>query len=318
MSHRQIRPELSKDLRPISLKEKNCSGATFYLFDEGKETFLRKVALKNGKKLKVQFDWLAKNKNLPFVFEVFNPVEEGDSFSYDMPYISNARSAEYLSSESDEKVLKAILESTELLYAKNSKVEKRDAARYLDLKLKSKLEDCLVLDKNLESFFNKEVLINEQEYKPISQLIEALYGELDLISEGHNYEIHGDLTLENILITPEGSNYLIDPNGENIISTMEVELGKVFQSLHSHYEKLTLGELRIENLQQMGPSDSFVFLTNYIEKKYGEKFLRKVYFHELIHLARLLPYKQKYQGEAFESFLQLFIMRSNQYLGNFK
>jgi hypothetical protein len=114
--------------------------------------------------------------------------------------------------------------------------------------------------------------------------------------------IHGDLTIENIIVTPEqkAGFYIIDPNPDNIFNTPLIDLAKLMQSLHLGYESLNRGgnfcsitEDAIELI--LTRSDAYSGLHTHFEQliiqQYSIDTLKEVYFHELINYLRLTPYK---------------------------
>ena len=78
-----------------------------------------------------------------------------------------------------------------------------------------------------------------------------------------------------------------------------MELAKLFQSLHGRYEFLEQGSV----LTHGGGSIEFLFpesrqyqalleqLCAWIREAYGERGLRSVFYHEIIHWLRLMPYR---------------------------
>lgn len=311
MSQAPINQGNSKDLKPIDLKVGNCSGAKFYIKETTSGLILRKEFIGNTKKLKDQFNWLDSHNEFSFIPKVSNPIESVDSFSYEMNYYENAKNAHEGLEGIDEKLFLQILTSIEQLKREKDDVSHEQVDFYLKHKLDKKLLQCFQNHKG-RSLTDKN-LIQDKEYQSIAELIQELNSCKEILKYGKNSEIHGDLTLENILIDEEKVLF-IDPNGENTISTIEVELAKLFQSLNSSYEDLSLGKIKIPDILNLEDHFLFTFLKEYILRNYGDSGLLRVYFHELIHLARLLPYKQINLGHQYDDFLDLFIIRSSEFL----
>ena len=62
---------------------------TYLMQDKDNKLFIRKIALAEASiKLKLQFEWLNKNQNLPLP-KIFNSVDKDNLFSYDMEYFAN-------------------------------------------------------------------------------------------------------------------------------------------------------------------------------------------------------------------------------------
>jgi hypothetical protein len=113
--------------------------------------------------------------------------------------------------------------------------------------------------------------------------------------------IHGDLTIENIIVAPGAPRgfYLIDPNPENIFNTPLIDAAKLMQSLHLGYETLNrgvscnLGEagIALPSTRSHRYAELHELLEREIVSRYGEDALREVYFHEMVNYLRLTPYK---------------------------
>lgn len=303
MNQHRTGPGHSNDLKPIELKNGQSSGANFFLYTFENQEFLRKSISGKTSKLKEQFNWLKSLENNIHIPKVFNPKEESNSFSYDLPYYSKAKNAHDLFAEGKLSSLSKVIEALDSLKSETSQVTAEQADTYVKEKLLGKVHSCLAVDPDLSS-----------RYPDVSDILNLLRNKTDSLATGENYNIHGDATLENILIDENGKIILIDPNGENILSTHEVEFAKLFQSLNSHYEDLTSKKIDLSQALDRPEHALLVELKNIIKKRGGENSLRRVYFHEIIHLARLLPYKQKNQPELFELFFNLFINRSRQFL----
>ena len=125
----------------------------------------------------------------------------------------------------------------------------------------------------------------------------------EVFAQDMGCEIHGDLTLENIICYTDGAHtppyYLIDPNPGTVFRTNCMELAKLFQSLHGRYEFLDQGGV----VTRENGSVEFLFLESrqyealfsrlcaWIRQTYGEQGLRSVFYHEIIHWLRLMPYR---------------------------
>src|ERR1700761_5994407 len=48
--------------------------------------------------------------------------------------------------------------------------------------------------------------------------------------------VHGDLTFQNVMVRSDGDVKVIDMEAQDTLEAIELDLGKVFQSIHSQYE----------------------------------------------------------------------------------
>lgn len=120
-------------------------------------------------------------------------------------------------------------------------------------------------------------------------------------------EIHGDLTIENIIgeRAEERTFYFIDPNTGNLHESKALDYAKLLQSLHGGYEFL----MAVSNYEIKGNEIRFFATRSMIYEQIYKKFdsylrsimtpeeVRSVYFHEVIHFLRLLPYKIQKDGK---------------------
>ena len=121
----------------------------------------------------------------------------------------------------------------------------------------------------------------------------------DIISFREQQEVHGDLTLDNILVKNENDFKLIDPNPHKGFSNELIDWAKLMQSIHSGYEFIyTPNFLSIEssNILCIAPTSNTYKLIHktfesFLVEKYGIAGLKQVYLHEIVHFLRLLPYK---------------------------
>ena len=119
--------------------------------------------------------------------------------------------------------------------------------------------------------------------------------------------IHGDLTLENIMINTENEDIkLIDIDGCNFIDAIELDIGKIFQSTVSKYEIWSCDnpiininyENNIINTKEYTKinehSDNLKYYSKWLNilNKNNLKDLNKVgIFYMILHLCRMIPYR---------------------------
>lgn len=294
------------------------SNATTMLCMDGKSTFFRKYAFgEEGEKLYQQILWIEQNRNGLMLPEVLRKEKTEVYCFYDMPYSSNSVGLfEYVHSmpvKSGWLMIKKVLESLEKsIYQTN--VREADAEtieRYIDTKVFKNLEKIKSAKriKTLQQY--KTIFINGVEYRNLCFYEKYLNKNyLKTIFEKDNYAvIHGDLTIENIICTRDEKGiddfYIIDPNTGNVHDSPNLDYGKLLQSIHGGYEFLmSTNEVDIEDNRI-----SFLFtrssayielhkcLREYMNETLGEERTRSIYFHEIIHWLRLMPYKIEKDGK---------------------
>ena len=123
-------------------------------------------------------------------------------------------------------------------------------------------------------------------------------------------DIHGDFTIENIVCIKEKKKnkrkyYIIDPNTGNIHDSPYLDYAKLLQSIHGGYEFL----MNTKNVSYHDNKIDFLFtksstynklfdaVIDYLGKKFGEEALKSIFYHEIIHWLRLMPYKIEKNGD---------------------
>lgn len=122
-------------------------------------------------------------------------------------------------------------------------------------------------------------------------------------------DIHGDLTIENIICTRSNDGkdgfYIIDPNTGNIHESPNLDYGKLLQSIHGGYEFL-MATKSVEcekNRIDFPFTKSYVYmelrkrLKEYMMQQFAPEKVKSIYYHEIVHWLRLMPYKIKRDGK---------------------
>ena len=316
------------------------SNATTILCTDGEQSFYRKYAFQGvAKKLSDQIDWLkAHERAIPVADIIREDISDGVCF-YDMPYYSDAITLfEYTQAGEKEKAWE-VIESVlgileERLYTnfKSVKDEKsvdvcqntgdggqgseadNSVARleeYVAEKATKNL-DRILNDRGISELLKYEsVIINGKEYSNLNKYVDLLIGEklIEIFKNDKISEIHGDLTIENIICKRDDPDfYLIDPNTGNIFDSKFIDYAKLLQSLHGKYEFLMAVDDVAVNGNRIDfkyvESDAYSYLYDkykvYLEEKFSREEVKSIYYHEIINWLRLMPYKlEKGRGVLF-------------------
>lgn len=292
------------------------SGATLELVHVDGEKFIRKSITKNHFKLVDQYNWLSSKQDLGIVARVQNPQIGKDYFSYDLKYYKDAKTLAQTTrddwSQSGQTVVDSLIDSFfQLFYQKPIGESSTELSEiYLHEKLGKKIQQCMLNNSLRELLSYNEIVINGETYPNFFQVWDQLITNrklISLLSHQKQYDIHGDLTGENILIS-DSNIILIDPNQENYLSSMALDIAKLYQSFHSGYElmnEVDESAVKIKDNQLRFPVIScanYQKCFNYIRKKVVSEFQlneREIIFHEAIHYARMLPYKLNQNSKTF-------------------
>lgn len=324
--------------RDVSILQDFSAGSnakTMLCNKEGK-TFFRKYAFgSEGDKLNEQIDWIKEHKEDIPLTDILKDYHENGCCFYDMPYNANTVSCfNYIHSAPIEKswsiIESMLLKLEEKLYVKNKeKADSEKLEKYIDEKIIKnikKLEKSREIRKLLDY---DELIINGKTYKNLKNYKEQLSKEnLYKIFEKDTYsDIHGDLTIENIICTPHNKEkyYLIDPNTGNLHNSPNLDYAKLLQSLHGNYEffmhtnsvKVSGNTINYMNSTSLSYEKIYSEYKEYLKNKFSFERVKSIYFHEIVHWLRLLPYKIKKDEELSVLFYSGFIIILNDIMENY-
>ncbi len=320
--------------RDVSILQDCSAGsdATTMLCSKGGQMVYRKYAFGAGPagKLKEQVAWLrAHGESLPLPEILF---EHGGaySFCYDMPCDGTSVGMfSYICSHSPEQswdILRRILQTLQgEFYAPGEQVSREALEEYVTDKVRGNLEKILSHRALSELCRAEHISINGRSCLGLPKLM-GLFREdylAEVFSQDRCCPVHGDLTVENIICRAhDRSFYLIDPNPANPIKTPGIDYGKLLQSLHGRYELLAIsGEVTacrdsISFPVMDAPQYPRLYglYEDWLKREFSLRELRSIYFHELVHWLRLLPYKlRKDERSALRYFAAMLMVANDIY-----
>lgn len=315
------------------------SNATTMLCMNNGKNFFRKYAFgADGDKLYQQIEWLQRFKDIIPLPDIMQYQKQDNFCYYDMPYDSQAVGLfDYAHSMPKENAWKFIKKATECLENSLYKVNQRPADKAtIDEYIKSKV------NKNLDKIMNAKYLKRLMEYDDIiinGRSFHNLPYYLQYLSEEHLYdifkndtysEIHGDLTIENIICTRNADGdddfYIIDPNTGNVHDSSNLDYGKLLQSIHGGYEFLmatknvSIERNRINFVFTKSEAYTYLYdmLDKYMREHFAKERVKSIYYHEIIHWLRLMPYKIEKNGKRVLLFYAGMLMVMNDVINNFE
>lgn len=296
----------------ISRVFRGGSGAITAVIEKPEGLSIRKVAnLSEASKLQEQYAWLqaALMKGLP-VTSAFNFAMNSNFCFYEMPYSLGS------------------IDMHEWIHAVPIDTSRQTLHNIIQV-ISEHHESCSIngpITNKLTDYLNDKVIKNIGLIKEtVSQLIDphdfTINGEkfsikewkflenvdllLSFIKNTTQTNIHGDLTIDNLIIDGAQNWMLIDPNPSTIFKSALMDWGKLFQSLHTGYEFLDRNTkvvfdqkaIKYHSYRSDKYQELFVLLLSELKIKYGDTGLKEVFLHEIIHYIRLLPYKFKDNDE---------------------
>ena len=265
------------------------------------------INLKHYEKLKLQryniqrFNCYIKNICPNIVLE-----EDNDLFYYyDMEYLNNYKTLFELDYTKYFTNLFTIL-NDEIYSMKKINNNKKWLQDYM--KSKINLSNYESLSENIKKIINMDsITINGIHCIGLKKLLQININED--FNPKYLSPIHGDLTLENIMVCEKTNNIkLIDLDGGDFIDAIELDLGKLFQSTLSKYElwsndnpiiNIDFDKYIIDTKEYLSSDKLINFIENFNKWKEileinDEKHLFKVgIFYMIIHLFRMIPFRYK-------------------------
>jgi hypothetical protein len=319
---------------------KGGSDAITLLLKKDNSTFVRKfVALEKQFRLKSQFNWLCQHQSDSFVRVLGDGASEHYYF-YDMEFLANHESFFNLIHRLPVDLSKNVLEQVFMtlekeVYSTSALREDRDNFFiYLEKCFFTRIATAAKLDMRVLEFLSAEnVFINGKSYEGALLLMDRILGDSATVSKlAHitpSKSIHGDLTVDNILLAKDSTSVLIDPSDDNEFTGLVIDVARMLQSLRFGYEFLTRSK---EDLvfEAHSSSVSLVF-TNYRSKEYEdledfftEKLVPRLlhhseidnlYFHVAILYFRMINHQLRIAPQLGLKYLAIGTIALNEYYG---
>ena len=315
------------------------SNATTMLCVDNEKNFFRKYAIgSEGDKLYQQIEWLLKYKDILPLCKIIRYEKDSEYCYYDMVYENNAVGMfQYIHSMPKEKawfILQDVIQCLEkTLYEVNSRIaDKETISAYIDNKVYKNINRITNAKYIKQLMEYEDIIINGKKHKNFPYFFRYLEPEhlYDILKNDTYSAIHGDLTIENIIckrnINGCDNWYIIDPNTGNLHNSSNLDYGKLLQSIHGGYEFL----MATQNVNLDGNCINFTFtkteaytylfhlLDDYMNRNFSYERVRSIYYHEIIHWLRLMPYKIEKNGKRVLLFYAGMLMVMNDVVERFE
>lgn len=313
------------------------SNATTMLCMTEDKTFFRKYVVgAEADKLEEQIGWLRRHIKegvIPLPVIISERFSEGEMCCYDMQYSSEATGFfNYIHSnpvtDSWMIITKAFehLEDSVYRISQGSMISRDRVEDYVRCKVGRNVEKLLAARELQDILKYSELVINGRKVKNLKGLMQYLSPEHlgDIFSHDPCADIHGDMTVENIVCIPPNEMYpdgfyLIDPNPASGMNSIYIDYAKLLQSLHGGYEFL----MNTQQVTVSGNSITFLFTRSasysallekyreYLRSRFDRAALKSIYYHEIVNWLRLMPYKIAKNGRRAVLFYSGFILVLN-------
>lgn len=314
------------------------SNATTMLCVKNDLTFFRKYQYGDGfQKLKWQYQWLCKYKNTLPLPKLLDCHEGEKYFSYDMEYTKNSLSFfQFIHSYPLDLSLNLLQQVTSLLSETihNEKIntEAVDLRKYIREKVTQNIQ-IMKNSRLLKELMQYQMIkINGKAYNNFSHFEQYLQEDLlmSVFRQDPTGVIHGDLTVENIIcynqIDGTYGFFLIDPNAETEGHSVFLDYAKLLQSLHGGYEfimktkgiEIDKNNISFESMVSTNYTKLFEHYKMLLSEKFTQSQIKSIFYHEIIHWLRLMPYKLKKEGKRSVLFYCAMVMVMNDIIEEFE
>jgi len=324
--------EMRGDFRMVKTF-KGGSNASTLLVLEGERLVVKKITLApHADKLKAQYDWLNRYSHLKHLPKTVGEVHGSDAYSFDLEFREQyVPFFDYLHSESLERSRRVLDGVLDFMYGHIYELGERthspgELDSYLRGKVLDKVRDAAALSPILASLMEApQLTINGRRYEGLHASVARLKANpraLQELATVYRTPIHGDLTVDNIIVSRVDGDFLVlDPNNENAISDPVVDFGKLYQSLHSGYEFLVqLTHVRVEGSTlefEDSLSARYAELFEHLRARLAERLppelLRTVLFHEAVHYCRMLTYRARINPATLPAFFAIAVKLFNEF-----
>lgn len=301
-----------------------------FLCKNSEGLFFKKIAYgeKNVCKLKSQVEWIIANrKKLPLP-EIIDVEINSNQMYYSMSYHKGKTFSDYVCdnnvNQSIDILINIIKDLENNLYIQKKTNNDSQIDEYIQKK---------VID-NINSIMSNELLSDILKYDNViinGRVFQNLHKYSSMFSKEnlHNVfandrcgEIHGDLTLENIIISSEDGKdyYLIDPNTNNSFNSVYLDYAKILQSLHGKYELIRKKSSSVSvagNIIQISYNDNdnytelYKLYEKFLYSKFNDRQLESIFYHEVVHWLRLYKYRNKHESHKILLYYSIILIILN-------
>ena len=314
------RLEASSQLRLVKYFKGGSDAITVLVLD-GEDLFVKKIIPKEYKdRLKAQYEWLKNNQKMHNLVKVKGQNDMRDFYSIDLEYDPKyIPYFEYLHSSSrrqSEDVLATVWKN---LYEKLHKDARtlEYQPKHRDKFIDKHIWGCVKLAADAhggirEVLKHETLLINGDEYDNLPVIMKKIQANKqawrDIATYRESGIVHGDPSIDNILVSPEdGKPLIIDPAPDgNILNGPVFDMGKLLQSFYCGYEFLFRDEDPIElgidgsiNYRDQR-SERYLELCAYVRDELAVQYLSDEECRSLLfHAGTLLIRRLKHQVHSY-------------------
>lgn len=317
LSHILHKIELTGELSLMKFF-KGGSDAITVLAMRDEKLFVKKIVpAEHTERLRAQYKWLKKHASKKQIVDVLGEHKMADYYAIDLSYNPEHVSLfEYIHTHSLAQAKKAIDEVWQYvkknIYAlEKESVNTNERDEYIEERLMKKMKSAVAVNDDLQQIIDeKKIRINGEIYDNFYVIMDKIKNHKqawqDLAVYRKSSAIHGDLTVDNILIdTGDNKPFLIDPSDDNQIRGPIIDFARHTQSLIAGYEFLNSDDEPVKAKMDDGVisinyhdrrSAQYMQLNDYFQSIMAAKYLteterKTVLFHTGLLFGRMLAHR---------------------------
>jgi hypothetical protein len=266
--------ELNGELSLVKFFKGGSDAVTVLALQKGEMYVKKIVPIEFADRLSVQYDWLKKFNSKKAIVDVIGEHRTDDYYAIDLSYDpANIALFEYVHTRSLKQSKKAIHDVWTYVFKHIYKLDKesfnpRERDEYVQDRLMNKIKKAILVNDDLKEVTGAEtIVINGEHYDNFYAIIDKIKKHKkawnDIATYRKSNAIHGDLTIDNILVdTKTDKPVIIDPSDDNQIRGPIIDLARHTQSLIAGYEFLNADDEPVKSVRKQG-----VVTINYHDRK---------------------------------------------------
>jgi tRNA A-37 threonylcarbamoyl transferase component Bud32 len=298
---------------------------------------IKKIALPEyASKLEAQANWLKNRAGIEHIPQLIGEEKTESYYYFDLAYHEEYyQFYDYVHSHSPAesfKILNNVINFMQKSIYKEvpSKNGKHKVTQYIDEKVIGKIKDTTAISNVINQLVSyDQLIINGKKYSNLLQVIDKIQANKKAMKDLSTYNeslIHGDLTVDNLIVNDNSNFLVLDPNDENQVSSKIVDFAKLYQSLDTGYEFLIQLEqstvkdntVNFEDSKSQKYAELFKLFDTKLRKELAEKDFRSISFHEGVHYCRMLTYRANINPKTISVFYGTAVKLFNEFLWQYE
>lgn len=337
------RLETSGELSLVKFFKGGSDAITILVLEDNELSVKKIIPNEYEDRLKAQYDWLVRHKKLRYLVKATSEQRTDDHYAINLEYnAENIPFFEFLHQQRVRDSIKVLRHTWEYLYEHIHKQSGKAAYypkirdAFINKHITGCVEKASAVDEELRLLCEqKTLIINGSKYDNLTVILDKIKTHpqawRDIATFRKGKEVHGDMAIDNILVSPvDHKPLIIDPAPDgNLIEGPVFDLGKLAQSFYCGYEFLLRDDspthVRNENIinYQEQRTTQYEHLWRFVRddlapQYIGESEQRSLMFHAAALHLRRLKHQVNYNSENVIKFYAVGVKTLNDFLAQYE